>query len=176
MGSNAERAFPVGTGHCIVFYVITYVTPYSLLANSAEINWWYFSYFSKKTGLNIPSKQPPLEAICMECQMECQIAWNVKSWFLGKIRKNISKSSLLKITPRVQSVKTEYKWIQSTRNIIKAKKKRQYFLHHSTMYTPDQAMWMRILIWAFDASVWHKSPYSRVTSYVLLTFVIWIPA
>ena len=45
-------------------------------------NWWYFSYFSKKinnnkTGLTFPAN-------CLQWR---QFAWNVKTCFLGKIRK-----------------------------------------------------------------------------------------
>ena len=39
------------------------------------------------------------------CLLRKQFAWNVKSFFLGKIKKNISKCRLLKILPRVLSIK-----------------------------------------------------------------------
>ena len=58
-------------------------------------NWWYFSYFSQKTGFDISCKLSPQETVCMKCQI----------LFSGKNNKNISKCRLLKISPRVLSVK-----------------------------------------------------------------------
>ena len=54
-------------------------------------NWWYFSYFSQKTGFDISCKLSPLETICMKCQI----------LFSGK---NISKCPLLNFSPRVLSI------------------------------------------------------------------------
>ena len=31
-------------------------------------NWWYFSYFSQKTGSDISCKLSPLKTVCMKCQ------------------------------------------------------------------------------------------------------------
>ena len=72
----------------------------TLWANSADDNWWYFSYFSQKTGFDISCKLSPMETICMKCQncflekirkQDClqwrQIAWNVKLVFWEKMRK-----------------------------------------------------------------------------------------
>ena len=53
--------------------------------------------------LIFPSKQD--STFYANCLLRRQFAWNVKSCFLGKIRKNISKCRLLKILPRVLSVK-----------------------------------------------------------------------
>ena len=50
------------------------------------------SYFSQKTGFDIPCKLPPFEKVCMKCQ----------TCFLGKIRKYFI-CLLLKILPRVLS-------------------------------------------------------------------------
>ena len=58
-------------------------------------NCWYFSYFSQKTGFDISCKLSPEETICMKYQI----------LFSGKNKKNISKCRLLKILPRVLSVK-----------------------------------------------------------------------
>ena len=58
-------------------------------------NWWYFSYFSMKTGFYISCKLSSKETICMKWQI----------LFSGKNKKNISKCRLLKILPRVLSVK-----------------------------------------------------------------------
>ena len=52
--------------------------------------------------LIFPSKQDL--TFHANCLLRRQFAWNVKSCFLGKIRKNISKCHLLKILPRVLSV------------------------------------------------------------------------
>ena len=51
--------------------------------------------------LLIPRKQDLI--FHANCLLRRQFAWNVKSCFLGKIRKNISKCRLLKILPRVLS-------------------------------------------------------------------------
>ena len=64
-------------------------------------NWGYFSYFPRKQALIF-------HANCLHWR---QFAWNVKTCFLGKMRKNIS-ICLLKISPRVLSVKND--WIFST--------------------------------------------------------------
>ena len=55
-----------------------------------------FSYFSQKTGFDISCKLSPLETICMKCQ----------NLFFGKNKKNISVCHLLKILPRVLSIKS----------------------------------------------------------------------
>ena len=67
--------------------VLTFNT---LWAYSADNKLVIFFLFSQKTGFDISCKLSSLE-----------LAWNVKSFFLGKIRKNISKCHLLKILPRV---------------------------------------------------------------------------
>ena len=53
---------------------------------------------SQKTGFDISCKLSPKETICMKCQI----------LFSGKNKKNISKCRLLKILPRVLSVKGRY--------------------------------------------------------------------
>ena len=55
-------------------------------------NWWYFSYFSQKTGFDIVSKLSPLETICMKCQI----------LFSGKNQKNISMLSAENFTVSVK--------------------------------------------------------------------------
>ena len=65
-----------------------------LRANSANnLHWWYFSYFSQKTGFDISCKLSPLDWR--------QFAWNVNSVvFGGKIRKIFQTAScLLKFNP-----------------------------------------------------------------------------
>ena len=54
-----------------------------------------FVSFSQKTGYDISYKLSPKETICMKCHI----------LFSGKNKKNISKCRLLKILPRVLSVK-----------------------------------------------------------------------
>ena len=69
-----------------------YLTFTTLWADSEKTNWWYISYFSQTTGFDISCK---LETICIKCQ----------NLFSGKDRINISVFHLLKILPRVLSVK-----------------------------------------------------------------------
>ena len=57
-------------------------------------NWWYFSYFSLKTGFDISCKLSPMETIYMKCQ----------NLFSGKNKKNITICHLLKILPTELSV------------------------------------------------------------------------
>ena len=64
-------------------------------------HWWYFSYFSQKTGFAISCKLSPLETICMKCQI---------LFSREKKRKNISKCCLLKILPRVPNVNPGKYW------------------------------------------------------------------
>ena len=59
-------------------------------------DWWYFSYFSQKTRFLISNANWLLWR---------QFAWNIKSCFLGKIRKSIWIYRLLKILLRVLSIK-----------------------------------------------------------------------
>ena len=84
--------------HFLMLWLI-YLTRFQKKKTLSELiqqttNWWYFSYFSQKTGFDISCKLSPLETICMKCQ----------SCFLSKIRKNISICCLLKILPRVLSL------------------------------------------------------------------------
>ena len=70
-----------------------------------KLNWWHFSYFSKKTGFDISCKLSPVETICMKCQ----------NLFSGKTKQNILKCCLLGILPRLLSVnhKCSYKYAWS---------------------------------------------------------------
>ena len=68
----------------------------TLWASSADDQWVIFFYFSlRKTGFDISCKLSPLETICMKCQ----------NLFSRTNKNNISKCRLLKILPRVLSVK-----------------------------------------------------------------------
>ena len=76
-----------------------------LLANSADDRWWYFLngdiflIFHRKLDLTF-------HANCLHWR---QFAWNIKSCFLGKLRKKKkSKCRLLKILPKVLSVKCQH--------------------------------------------------------------------
>ena len=70
---------------------LNHLTFITLWANSADNKLViFFSYFSQKTGFDIAY----IETICMKCQM-----------FSGKNKKNISKCCLLKILPRLLSIK-----------------------------------------------------------------------
>ena len=73
--------------------LLTFPTLWAISADDKLII--FFSYFSQKTGVGIPCKLSPLGTICMNCQ----------NLFSGKNNKNISKSHLLKILPRVLWVK-----------------------------------------------------------------------
>ena len=53
--------------------------------------------FSQETGLDISCKLCPLDTICMKCQILCP----------GKMRKNVSVCRLLKILPRMLSIKKQ---------------------------------------------------------------------
>ena len=68
----------------------------TLWANSADDKLMiFFSLFLQKTGFDTACKLSPLETICMKCQI----------LFPGKNGKNISIGHLLKILPRVLSIK-----------------------------------------------------------------------
>ena len=58
----------------------------------------YFSYFSQETGCDISCKLSPLETTCMKCQL----------LFSVENKKNISVCRLLKILPRVRSIKLSF--------------------------------------------------------------------
>ena len=81
---------------------LVYFNIYHSLGNfSLTTNWRYFSYFSQKTGTEISCN-----ANCLQWR---QFAWNVKSCFPGKIRKNISIPYLLTILSSILSV-TSVEW------------------------------------------------------------------
>ena len=101
MHTYMENSVRNKTGASVIFVI-------SKLAQSATFNLNHslgifsrrqiddiFSYFSQKTGSDISCKLSPEETICMQCQI----------LFSGKNKKNISKCRLLKILPRVLSVK-----------------------------------------------------------------------
>ena len=71
-----------------LFGCLTFAT---LLANSADDNF----IFAQKTGFDIACKLSPLETICMKCQI-------LFSW---KNKKNMSIFCLLKLLPRMLSIK-----------------------------------------------------------------------
>ena len=59
-----------------------------------EFFFFFFSYFSQKTGFNISCKMSPLETICMKCNI----------LFPGKIKKNIGNVSSAELNWRVVKV------------------------------------------------------------------------
>ena len=75
-----------------LFGCLTFAT---LLANSVDDKLVIFFIFAQETGFDIACKLSPLEAICMKCQI----------LFSGKNKKNMSIFCLLKILPRMLSVK-----------------------------------------------------------------------
>ena len=92
---------------------LTLTTFWENLADNKSTNWWYFSYFTQKTGLDISCKLSQMETICMEyrillsgenkniskcCLLET-ICMKFQILFSGKNKKNISKCLLLKILP-----------------------------------------------------------------------------
>ena len=83
--------------HCTEpFSIILRSSRYDLNKYSADDKLVIFFLFFPKTGFDISCKLSPMETICMKCQ----------NLFSGKNKKNISKCRLLKILPRVLSVKT----------------------------------------------------------------------
>ena len=88
---------------CFVFFFwffigLSNLTFTTLLANSADNKLENFLIFPRKQDLI-------LYANCLHWR---QFAWNAKSWCLGKIRKKNIRC-LLKILPRVLSLKISYK-------------------------------------------------------------------
>ena len=89
---------------CLVLdgLLMNYAQKYSSINTYSAMNkfsrWqidYIFSYFSQKIGFDISCK----------LSLWRQFAWNVKSYFLEKNIKNISKCCLLKFAPSMQSVK-----------------------------------------------------------------------
>ena len=86
---------------------LNHLTFITLWANSADNKLViFFSYFSQKTGFDIAY----IETICMKCQM-----------FSGKNKKNISKCCLLKILPRLLSIKDDLSWRKQLVNLYNDK-------------------------------------------------------
>ena len=92
---------------CIIRYWSTYMnlpgwsllTFATLLANSADDKLTIFLIFLRKQDLNF---------FLANCLYWRQFAWNVKTCFWGKIKKNISICRLQKILPRVQRLKVNF--------------------------------------------------------------------
>ena len=90
--------------HCAEPFII--ITSYSWY-DFTFTTLWAFSADDKLIilFLILPRKQDL--TFHANCLLRRQFAWNVKSCFLGKNKKNISKCRLLKILPRVLSVNIE---------------------------------------------------------------------
>ena len=86
----------------LFFFLIVNVSTFHLaswLKVSADILKYFFSYFSYKIGFDISYKLFPY------CLLRRQFAWNVKAYFLGKIKTDIINLSTAEIAQRVTKVK-----------------------------------------------------------------------
>ena len=66
--------------------------------------WWYVSYYSQKIGFGISYKWSPKRR---------QFAWNVKSFFQGKVRKILHNVVCWNINPSRLALKSKTKMIAS---------------------------------------------------------------
>ena len=151
------------------------VNPYNIPLSGLiwqTTDWWHFSYFSQKTGFDIYANYLQWR----------QFAWNVKTCFLGKIRKNISKCCLLKFLPSELSAK-KYLKMSSAAVAIGTSNRHNcscsrwhfnfFFFFKGNGYTVREGNSIRIVFASFCKGVYSKRrDWSRWLSWMSIRLVI----